>query len=568
MRIITYWLLICSFCFIIIQQVSASIIINEVMSNALDEDTGEFIELYNTGDEPVDVVGLKFTDGDATDIIQPFHKDGKGIIPPKGYGVILDSEYAGEYQIPDTAVLLTTKNTTLGDGLTTNDPITLFDETGKTIDTYLHPFNPGNGISVEKLDPLKGDELDNWKASRDVSGSTAGKENSHLKPQPEPTEPSRRLVIIGPDNVEEGGVEIFRIEVQANGEKDVGWEGEIIIEASVQSVLLSVVSGKPAGNSLTLKLENGSAEFQLHVYASQIRLTTEETVQLVAQSVSEPELKAEKTIAVVAKPIVPPPADVIINEVMHSPDTKAEQVEWVELYNRNSQPADLSEWSIADAKDKPVSIPSGTVIPPNQFLILTKDKEKFLTSFPNVKNVVEIKLPALNNTGDTVTLRSSTGKKIDEVKYESIGKIRGRSLERIDPNRPSAEIANWKLSIDLSGATPGRINSISALISSSKPSLQITPNPFNPQISPTHIKYRAPTDTTVTIKIFDSAGKQVKTLLEKREAGGQQVISWDGKDDSGKRVPVGLYICQIIAAGGKQKTANTATATVVVAEKL
>ena len=202
--------------------------------------------------------------------IQPFHKDGKGIIPPKGYGVILDSEYAGEYQIPDTAVLLTTKNTTLGDGLTTNDPITLFDETGKIIDTYSHPFNPGNGISIEKLDPLKGDEPDNWKASRDVSGSTAGKENSHLKPQPEPTEPSRRLVIIGPDNVEEGVVEIFQIEVQANGEKDVGWEGEVRIEANVQSVRLFEVSEKPNSNSLTLKLENGSAEFQLHVFASHI----------------------------------------------------------------------------------------------------------------------------------------------------------------------------------------------------------------------------------------------------------------------------------------------------------
>ena len=568
MRIITYWLLICSFCFIIIQEVSASIIINEVMANALDEDTGEFIELYNTGDEPVDVVGLKFTDGDATDIIQPFHQDGKGIIPSKGYGVILDSEYAGEYQIPDTAVLLTTKNTTLGDGLTTNDPITLFDETGKIIDTYLHPFNPGNGISVEKLDQIKGDEPENWKASRDVSGSTAGMENSHLKPQPETSEPIRRLVIIGPDNVEEGGIEIFQIEVQANGEKDVGWEGEVKIEASVQSVRLSVVSGKPASNLLTLKLDNGSTEFQLHVFASQVRVTTEEIIQIIAQSVSAPNLKSEKTITVAPKPIPLPPADVIINEITHSPDTKAEQVEWVELYNRNSQSADLSEWSIADAKDKPVSIPSGTAIPPNQFLILTKDKEKFLTSFPMVKNVVGIKLPALNNTGDTVTLRSATGKKIDEVKYESIGSIRGRSLERLDPNRPSAEIANWKLSIDLSGATPGRVNSISVLISSSKPSLQITPNPFNPQFSPTHIKYRVPTDTTVTIKIFDSAGKLVKTLLEKREAGGQQVISWDGKDDSGERVPVGLYICQIIASGGKQKTANTETATVVVAQKL
>jgi hypothetical protein len=557
-RITTYCFLLCILCFIISQQVSAAIIINEVMANALDEDTGEFIELYNTGDEPVDVVGLKFTDGDATDIIQPFDKDGKGIIPPKGYGVILDSEYAGQYQIPDTAILLTTKNTTLGDGLTTNDPIILFkEEPEKPIDTYLHPFNPGNGISVEKLDPLKGDEPDNWKASLDASGSTPGSENSYLKPPPEP---SRQLAIIGPDNIEEGKMEIFQVEVQADGEKDIDWEGEVKIEASTQSIRLSVASGKPDGNSLTLKFENGSAEFQLIA-------TTKETIQLVAQSVTEPNLKAEKTITVMPKPIELPPADVIINEIMHSPDTKAEQVEWVELYNRDSQPADLSGWSIADARDKPVSIPSGTVIPPNQFLIITADKEKFLASFPNVQNVVEIKLPALNNTGDTVTLKSATGKKIDEVKYESTGSIRSRSLERLDLNRPSAEIANWKFSIDLAGATPGRINSISVLIASSKPSLQITPNPFNPQVSPTQVKYRAPTDATVTIKIFDSAGKLVKTLLEKREAGGEQIISWDGKDDSGKRMPVGLYICQIITAGGKQKTANTATATVIIADK-
>jgi hypothetical protein len=544
-------------CFIVSQKVYADIVINEVMANALDEDTGEFIELYNTGEEPVDVVGLKFTDGDATDIIQPFRKGDKGIIPPKSYGVILDSEYAEEYQIPDAAVLLTTKNTTLGNGLTTNDPITLFDETGKVLDTYSHPFNPGNGISAEKLDSLEGDEPDNWKESRDLSGSTPGKENSHLNPPPEPI---RRLVIIGPENVRENVRETFRIEVQANGEKDVHWEGEVKIEANVESVTLALVSGKPAGNSLTLKLENGSAEFHL-------TSTAKVTIQLVAQSVSDSNLKSAKTITVATKP-VPWFADVIINEIMHSPDTKAGQVEWIEIYNRSSQPADLSGWSISDERNKPVSISVGTIIPPNQFLILTKDLQKFLISFPEVKNVVEIKIPALNNTGDTVILRNPAGQKIDEVKYESTSSIHSRSLERLDPNRPSADIANWKLTIDLKGGTPGCVNSISALISPSKLDLQITPNPFNPQISPTQIKYRAPKDTQVTIKIFDSAGKLVRTLLEKREAGGEQIISWNGKDDAGKRVSVGLYICQIITAGGKQKTSQRATATIVVAKRL
>ena len=211
MRILIFGLLFGIYSFLSFQS-SAAIILNEVMANALDEDTGEFIELHNTSDEAVDVGGWKFTDSDATDIIQPLKKDGTTIIPPKGYGVILDSEYAGQYNIPETAILLTTKNTTLGDGLTTNDPITLFDSSGKnTIDTYSHPFNPGNGISAEKLDLLAGDQPDNWKACRDKSGSTPGRKNSFLEPLPEPT---KRFVIIGPDNVEINKAEVFQLVVQ------------------------------------------------------------------------------------------------------------------------------------------------------------------------------------------------------------------------------------------------------------------------------------------------------------------------------------------------------------------
>ena len=86
-----------------------SIIINEVMANPLDEDTGEFIELFNAGDKPIDVLNWQFTDGDATDTIQPFRGSGAAI-PANGYALILDSEYADEYELPPKVILLTTKN--------------------------------------------------------------------------------------------------------------------------------------------------------------------------------------------------------------------------------------------------------------------------------------------------------------------------------------------------------------------------------------------------------------------------------------------------------------------------
>lgn len=560
MRILIFGLLFYILLFILPFQSSAAIILNEVMSNALDEDTGEFLELYNTGDEAVDVGGWKFTDSDATDIIQPFKKDGTTIIPPNGYGVILDSEYAGQYYIPNTAILFTTKNTTLGDGLTTNDPITLFDSSGKnTIDTYSHPFNPGNGISVEKLDTLAGDQPDNWKACRDKSGSTPGRQNSFLEPLPEPT---KQLVIIGPDNVAINRAEAFQLIVQfSDGATDADWSGQIKIEANPPSVRLFIQSDKQSKNTLTLELTNGVATFQLVA-------TEMDTIQLEVQSVSSPEFKTQRTITVISKPLAPLTGDVIINEIMHSPNTKAGQVEWVELYNRSSQPADLSEWLIADARDKPVPIPAGTIIAPQGYLILTKDKAAVVKQFPQVKNIVQIKLPALNNAGDTVTLRNSRGKKVDEVKYTDSGSIRGRSLERVNPLHLSSDIANWKLSIDLSGATPEQKNSISMFVAPDKLNLQITPSPFNPRVTPTQIKYCAPTDAIVTIKLFDSVGKLIKTVLEKQSAGGKQTISWNGTDDAGKRVPVGLYICQIIASGDTRKAAMTAAATVIVAEKL
>jgi competence ComEA-like helix-hairpin-helix protein len=170
------------------------IVINEVMANALDEDRGEFIELYNYGDTAVDVAGFVISDGDATDRIEAFPGFSDTVIPAGGYGVILDPEYADQYSLPTGAVRLAPDDTTLGNSLATNDPITLYLEDGVTVvSTFSFPFNPGNGISVEKRDD-SGDAESNWVASPCSSGASPGGLNCASEGG-DPPDPNAELVI-------------------------------------------------------------------------------------------------------------------------------------------------------------------------------------------------------------------------------------------------------------------------------------------------------------------------------------------------------------------------------------
>lgn len=67
------------------------------------------------------------------------------------------------------------------------------------------------------------------------------------------------------------------------------------------------------------------------------------------------------------------------------------------------------------------------------------------------------------------------------------------------------------------------------------------PNPFN---SMTTIRYQIPRPENITIKIFNSLSREVRTLVsEKREAGYYEV-DWDGKDKEGKEVSSGIYFCK------------------------
>jgi len=68
-------------------------------------------------------------------------------------------------------------------------------------------------------------------------------------------------------------------------------------------------------------------------------------------------------------PGIPP---VVINELLTHTDPP--MVDWVELYNPNDQPADISHWLLTDDSARPnkFAIPAGVVIPPHGFRVFTE----------------------------------------------------------------------------------------------------------------------------------------------------------------------------------------------------
>ncbi len=70
------------------------------------------------------------------------------------------------------------------------------------------------------------------------------------------------------------------------------------------------------------------------------------------------------------------------------------------------------------------------------------------------------------------------------------------------------------------------------------------PNPFNPA---TTIRYFLPGNTTVSLKIYNALGEEIRTLVSGREAAGEKTVVWDGRNDEGEAVASGVYIYRMSA---------------------
>jgi len=69
----------------------------------------------------------------------------------------------------------------------------------------------------------------------------------------------------------------------------------------------------------------------------------------------------------------------------------------------------------------------------------------------------------------------------------------------------------------------------------------------SPCYGETEIAYQLPKTSKVSLKIYNSAGRLVKTPVNEYQQTGAHKVRWDGKDESGRLVASGIYFCHILA---------------------
>jgi photosystem II stability/assembly factor-like uncharacterized protein len=72
------------------------------------------------------------------------------------------------------------------------------------------------------------------------------------------------------------------------------------------------------------------------------------------------------------------------------------------------------------------------------------------------------------------------------------------------------------------------------------------PNPFNPS---TRIQFEIPERALVTLEVFNLLGQSIRTLVHATQSAGTYVVSWDGKDHTGRSAPSGVYLYRLSAGG-------------------
>jgi enediyne biosynthesis protein E4 len=72
------------------------------------------------------------------------------------------------------------------------------------------------------------------------------------------------------------------------------------------------------------------------------------------------------------------------------------------------------------------------------------------------------------------------------------------------------------------------------------------PNPFNPS---THIRFTVAQPGRILVRIFDNAGRTVATVVDAFYNVGRFEVVWNAKDDQGRAVSSGVYLCTMTGEG-------------------
>jgi len=571
----------------------SDIVISEVLADPHSESKGEFVELYNAGDEPVDLDGWPLGDSrDVNDTIMDFtgpHDIGLAgtVLAPGAYALVVDPDYEGAYNVrvgaegdPASLLMLTVKgDRTLGNGLGNSQDLVFIKKDDITIDQFAWTESAGgNGISWERprLDlPV---DAANLLSSEHPDGSTPGFRNSTSNdppalPEPEepgepivpeepqepggpedpdePTEPETPTGPVDPDEPTEPGEPGNPNEPVEPGEPDEPVEPTEPTEpVDPDEPNEPVEPDVPADPLDPVDPDEPNEPVEPDEPAEpQEPMDPDET-----DGPTEPETPTGPVDP--TEPMPPQNADrslenVFINEIMFNPGPN--RTEWIELHNRGRTEIDLAGSSLKlDHVDRARLISSDRLVIEGQgFLVIAHDAVLFHETYPGFAGIAVEAVGGwerLRNSGARLLLLDAGGITIHDAEYdEESNPDPGRSVELVNPD---FEPQIWGPSADPEGSTPGRRNALNVTHIPDGVSLHVANNPFSPDGD----NYEDICLVTVELPashgilhamVFDISGRFLKTLIDQTAVASRHVFSWDGTDQHGRSLPVGPYILYV-----------------------
>ncbi|HRW96039.1 MAG TPA: CotH kinase family protein [Bacteroidales bacterium] len=237
---------------------------------------------------------------------------------------------------------------------------------------------------------------------------------------------------------------------------------------------------------------------------------------------------------------------IIINEINYKSSTSYETGDWVELYNPDSIPANLSGWVFKDEKDDHIfNFPYGIIMQPSTYLVLCNDAALFVERHPQVNNFIGDFDFGLSSSGETVRLFNRLGDLMDYVQYDVMSPWpeepngQGSSLELKSPWLDNSMPENWCASV-LHG-TPDTLNSCGyfsvELPESNFCDFAVFPNPAVGKFS---VSADCPANGRITIQVYGVDGRLVNQFQS--SVSGAEIKVFEIQQPGAK----GIYLVRII----------------------
>ncbi len=509
------------FMFLFCSALYADIVINELMYDPIDADTGfEWIELYNNGSTTVNLAGAKIQRAGTT-FETAFTFPGF-LLRPGRYVLV------GEQQVTQAVFTVTLQ---FQNGGSSTDGVRYISPDESYTDTVLYDSPNSSYLFDDTGIPGTGfaeDVSAGYSLARKWDGVDSNDCSVDFIAEASPTPGYANHVdcdfaLSNPRVYQDNANWMLSVWVVNRSDVSPGFTLKLLVNLDGQACQALDLNPIAAQDSTELTAA-------LPIYDTDNHLIS---LELQVQDDSNPLNNSWSYALVQSNPTMP-----IINEVMYDPQPG--HPEWIELYIGQPYTSEL-DYELFDnvGNSGDFSLPAGA----SGYIILCTHRDIFLTAFPECAQSTVLELsswPQLNNTGDSIIIKSANAT-IDSVSYAGDSYHRGISLERSNLDT----VVSWRYSLDPSGATPGRQNSIDIppdVTFSGR--IHLEGSPLHP-ISGASLRlyYQLPDPASkLNCQVYDLQGRKQRSLAVNITIGQTGYIEWDGADNHGKYVPRGLYI--------------------------